>query len=831
MTSTTTEISVPQAGPRFLIGGFMLAVMAAWVYANHDPAPIGIVALLGVAAALAVVLGVAGLRDQSGDGIAAARRSGLVAFLIAVVAAVCVLWLTVQYQTDALGESFGLAIFAVLAFASGVQDRSFGLSSDELWAKIQSQRPVIGFGLATLGALSIGTFFYLAMVQKIGTDYAPELIGLMLGGFILFFAGLYLVVSKDPPPEIETLRLFGVILGSLLGGIVTLVSLARAFLWSDDIFRSDVSVWSGSRAYRFWLVAYLFLTGMGLIFAGLGLSMSQVRSNQNLRRATFGYGNVILGVFLFLLLLFTNIFVSIRARYTFDWSQTRGISALNAGSQSLLAGLTEPTNVYVLMSPDGRIFNDLRNFMGNCQAYNSKIAVNYIDPDHETSKYNALANRFKEIVSDMRSPMDDEGGRGVLIVYGTLPEDIKQSVPHIFIPQNKLFEVDRRSGPNKEKLVLKAESEIIRELAFLAKKNDRRKIYLLQGDDALDMNVTAAGGRQNPSSDIAGLGAGNLVEKIKKESTDVRGISFGIAPADKKAKDIDYLGSASGDKKIDIPDDCDVLILPGPSAPIERAGLDAMERYMDRGGKMIVALDVVADQRFASLRKTGLEEFLKKYGVDVTDQVLYRLPKAQDQAIFGRDTGDYRLVLAQTPPKAATVLAKQFQRVPFRWWSVRVVKPGTSTKYQVEPLLVVDPKRPIVWADESLAGLVDFERYTGELIRTKRLDTLYTTELLPVAVTVTERVGETVKPRMVVFGDAEFLDNEDIAAFSVNYDLIASSLEWMSERTFIGPGPKESSRYSFGPDADTSSMLFGAFWTMLVLTMILGVGVWLTRRK
>jgi len=118
------------------------------------------------------------------------------------------------------------------------------------------------------------------------------------------------------------------------------------------------------------------------------------------------------------------------------------------------------------------------------------------------------------------------------------------------------------------------------------------------------------------------------------------------------------------------------------------------------------------------------------------------------------------------------------------------------------------------------------------LKRTGKIESLLSREPISVAVTVTESSGEAAKPRMVVIGDAEFLSNEDIEIYPSNYDLAASAIEWMiSERGFVGPRPKESSRYSFGPGVDIDRMTFGAFWTMLVLIVILGVGVWLARRK
>ena len=124
------------------------------------------------------------------------------------------------------------------------------------------------------------------------------------------------------------------------------------------------------------------------------------------------------------------------------------------------------------MSPGGPIYNDIRNFVGNCQAYTNKILPTYIDPDNDPAKFNKLAIRFKEIVPEIRSPFDDDVGRGVLLVNGAIPDDPNQTVPHVFIPEKKLFEFSK-AGPKRETLILKAEAEIIKELAFLVKKSEK----------------------------------------------------------------------------------------------------------------------------------------------------------------------------------------------------------------------------------------------------------------------------------------------------------------------------------------------------------------------
>jgi hypothetical protein len=824
--TTTTESPAARLGGRTLVGGLMLAVMAGWAFVNHEPAPSAVVALLGAAAALAVAVGVLQFRGPTSAALNA------VPFLLGAVAALCGAWLAWQFKLEALGESLGLGFFAILAISTGIGLRGAGLTEDDKWSKVLALRPLIGIAMGLCGTVALGAFFYFALIQKPDTPIVSELLSLLLGGFVLFFAGLFLLFSGDPPPSAASIRLFFIIVGSALGVILTLEAIARAVVWNKELFRGGMAAFTGADAWMFWLVAYVFLAGIGLIFASLNLSLSQLRNSPEMRRAMYGYTAFIAGVLMLILLAFANLFISQKAPYTYNWNQTRGLTALNAASKNLLSSLAEPTSVYVVMSPGSPFYNDVRNFVGNCQAYTNKISIAYVDPKNEPRKYSELVTRFKEIEPESRSPRDP-ASQGVLLVYGALPEDVTRPVPHMFIPERRLFEFDAKAGPGKATLMLKAESEIMKELAFLAKKSDKQKIYLLQDDGALDMNIEEESTRRNPSFDLSKLGAGKLVGKLRKDNFEVHGVSFAVAPAKDPPKDIAFLGSVTGDKRINIPDDCDVLIVPGVSLPVPRAGLDALERYMDRGGKLIVAVDVVTDSGFKAIKKSGLEDFLKKYGVLITDQVLYRFPQVQDQSIFGPSFGDPRLIFAETPAKASTLLAKQLQGMPVRWWSVRAVRPGTSSKYSVEPLLVAPTKNRVVWADDSVAGLVDFDRYFTDLRRSRRLEALYSPEPIPVAVTVSEGSGEAAKPRIVVFGDAEFLSNEDITlpTFEANYDLVASSIEWMSERAFIGPRPKETAMFAFGTKADLQTMVWGSFWTMMVVIVILGVGVWLARRK
>ncbi len=68
-----------QRSLRFVVGGLMLAVMAAWINANHDPALTGVVWLVGLTALLAFV------GARTGDDPKSVTSAGMIAVVVGVL--------------------------------------------------------------------------------------------------------------------------------------------------------------------------------------------------------------------------------------------------------------------------------------------------------------------------------------------------------------------------------------------------------------------------------------------------------------------------------------------------------------------------------------------------------------------------------------------------------------------------------------------------------------------------------------------------------------------------------------------------------------------------
>src|SRR5262249_31351317 len=158
-----------------------------------------------------------------------------------------------------------------------------------------------------------------------------------------------------------------------------------------------------------------------------------------------------------------------------------------------------------------------------------------------------------------------------------------------------------------------------------------------------------------------------------------------------------------------------------------------------RSGKLVV-LSIVTDVR-GSVVETGLEDFLKKYGVEMERDYILR--------IAGR--GILPEVPAKTSEKGSD-LAQAFAPFDFYVYMARTVRPGRrGSGYRAEPLLEVVPQAgQITWADRTLAGLATLESHVNNLLQTGKLKDLRLTEPLPVGVTVVDKNGS---PRMVVYGD------------------------------------------------------------------------------
>jgi hypothetical protein len=342
---------------------------------------------------------------------------------------------------------------------------------------------------------------------------------------------------------------------------------------------------------------------------------------------------------------------------------------------------------------------------------------------------------------------------------------------------------------------------------------------VLQGHGELDINNAGPPQQVGFNEPLSGEGMANLVERLKKDEFEVQGLRF--IPRGRKEENVILAPESGPDKKKQIPEDAYAVIIAGATEPIPKEALDALESYVDRGGRLLAFFDTIYDQKYKKMRLSGLEDFLRKYGVDVRPEVVVFRNK------------DPRLVLWETPERPQTLLARQFAKTTSTLFGVRPVKPLPSAgRFKADVFWELNDKRYDFWAEESPLPIANIQLYFQQNMRSnQQIAAKAMHEPLPIAVTVTEGSADLAKPRMVVFGDVDFIMNDD-RMLGAYYEVVSSSLEWMAERGgYIGPRPREVGTYAAPKDADRARLFVYPLLLMLLCIAGLGTGLWLVRRR
>lgn len=741
---------------------------------------------------------------------------------------------------EGLGEAGALCLLGLISIGVGWslrQGQSAAARQERIMERLVARRQKLGPIALLIGLAGVIIAVWLRFGWK--AEF-PEWGGVLSLGFILFGAGLWLFLSSNV--SAGSARILVLIVGGLIGLDIAVMTFARAWLWKDDVFFRGISEWRGPEGWRIWVCAYLMLLGLGLMFGSFYLARTDIRANPIVRRVLYGYNAIFSGLLLLAFLVCLNVVVYAAYPLTFDWSEGRGLYTISTQSQGILEGLKQDVTVYAVMSPRTRVYKDLQVLLDNCKAVTSKFKVVPLSPDQNFAEFNQLAKLYPVILSETKGGMSEALGRGLLVVYGPERKKADDKSVHAFVPATALFDI-KQSGFHKggggQGYTFVGEKALMSELSFLMENQRKAKIYFLQGNGEISVKESRNPRRRRPDMSFDGMGMETLVDRLKKENYEVQGLRFGPGKDD---ADVRYVKPSGTDKRSDIPEDADkgIVVIAGASLPIPRETLDALTRYMDRGGRLVVLTDILTERKGAEMKTTGLEEFLKKFNVDVTNEYVVRYPSARG------DIPD--IVYAVTSPKSETLLARKFTDIiPF--WSVRVIKSTTqSPSFKAEPLMEVvggigarAGNVTIVqtgfWAENQLSVLDDLFSYAVELKTSGRLDAKVSREPLPVAVTVTEAGG---RPRIAVFGDAEwatdaFLRSRELRMFGFDddqaFNLMVSTFDWLAERPGVGARPKDAKFYTLDPRVDRARMVLLPLWLMMVVVVCLGVGIWLVRRK
>lgn len=269
--------------------------------------------------------------------------------------------------------------------------------------------------------------------------------------------------------------------------------------------------------------------------------------------------------------------------------------------------------------------------------------------------------------------------------------------------------------------------------------------------------------------------------------------------------------------KGEVPDDADVVIAAGPTRPFHETERQALERYLERGGSLLVMLDPRA--------KTNLYEDLERWGVAVGDDVVVD----RVQGLFGRPATPFADAYPEHPITSAFPDA---QSDPTVFHVARTVSAADGASAAFEPLVRTSAQS---WAEH------DLDQFFGE----GRAELGADDQEGPVSLAVAGRVdlsaeaagdaGEAAgsrEVRLVVVGDSDFATNQLIGEFR-NRDFFVNAVNWLLgdvEAISVRPGQPRASRLQLTSE-QFMQIRYLSLFVLPELIAALGVLAWWWRRR
>jgi hypothetical protein len=662
-------------------------------------------------------------------------------------------------------------------------------------------RPV-AYALLAAALLLAALCFWIGVVFDSETRFGyrinwplwPEAGGALLLALVAAAAGAWLLLTSPARRTVDNLRALVLAAGGLSGLIIFLATIGRAARWWTDIFAKGLEGWQGEGGWKLWVCIAAALFGLAVMFASLLLARSEERSNVIMRRLLYGYNSALAGLLLLAILVLVNIMVRFLFPATYNWTKTRASMELSSRAKSVLQHLDENVYVYVIMSPQGRIYGDLRILLDNCEAVTDKLVIRTISPDRQPEAVKNLIKRLPSIQVVKADPrMLPEGvERGIALVRGAPGSPNEQLIA--FIPENRLYQ-SQRTGADTQTLVFKGEDVLLSELSFGAEGGKKRIVYF-----TLDHGELAF----NPK--IQGQIFESLRTQLQRDKFKIRGLGLRQPPPG-------YQKSEDAVISKQVPKDADVVVIADPLRPFLAEAVEALRRYLARGGTLFIMLDIIHGNQ-VDARPSGLEKLLTEYNVEV--QKAYVLRNSEDDPLT---------VLAFPPSESDNRIARAMTGTGLRFTGVRPVRRlSNSPRYRVDTVLEV-PVALEFWVETDLAF-----HPRACLIERRKSGTPVSKQPAPVAVAV--RDAQSDKPKLVVCGNMRFL-RQILGPNPTYYDFFHNCIQWLRGRgADLGISPIKSERYVLDTaNTNLSRLRLLPVFLILVAIIGLGTGIWVVRRR
>jgi len=426
-----------------------------------------------------------------------------------------------------------------------------------------------------------------------------------------------------------------------------------------------------------------------------------------------------------------------------------------------LRALTNPVTVTVLYDRDDPFFSTVVALLKEYQVANPRLTLRLVDPVRDAGAAQQLAAQHPLAVATNRNVVLFDCDHRLKAVDG-----------------NALVQYSLERVPNEQQLEFRR-----RPVAFRGEQMFTAALLAVTSPQPLQAYFLTGHGEHDPTSGDETRGYLKFAGLLQQNYIRVSPLTL--------------LGTN------EVPTDCHLLIVAGPTARIPEMELERVERYLQQGGRLLALFN-----SFGAQRPSGLEAVLAKWGVAVSagPVVDLRHTTTRGYDLIAADLGAHPIVNPLLPSALHFVRPRSVGQLPAAASGaeaprvVELVRSGPGSTLADEPQ---QPPRAY-----PLAVAVEKGAVPG---------------------VVTER-GTT---RMVVVGDSLFLGNQMIES-ARNRDFAGHAVNWLLERTHLmhglGPRPVAEFRLALSrTQLQTVQALLLAAQPGAVL--LLGAAVWLRRRR
>ncbi len=280
------------------------------------------------------------------------------------------------------------------------------------------------------------------------------------------------------------------------------------------------------------------------------------------------------------------------------------------------------------------------------------------------------------------------------------------------------------------------------------------------------------------------------------------------------------------------PDSIDVLALVGPSQPLSEGAVGAVRSYLEAGGSGLFLLDrlqINPRSPMATPMETGLEGLLEERGVRVAEGMVadYR---SNQQVSAGRQ-GPFSLVQPYPLWPVATPardhpITRELESLTLAWAAPLEITDST----RVTPLW-----QTTEFADRLSAGGPIAPNQVPQPESTENLSRrILAAAVAPSGESGTGDDGADVGVRMVVVGDANFLDRQFVQGSAQNLTFAANAVDWLAQdESLIAIRSKDRTPppLIFDSDFQRLALRWGNLVGMPVLFVLIGLARSVQRRR